>query len=87
VPDPPEFILVLVRKLVRDAVLLSSGDLMLCYPPIPGTGDYTASAFVRLSVLFWRGEFWVPVLGSRPGRLELAEEVYGLEYGGGKESL
>lgn len=82
----PEFMAVVCRPVVDDSYLLPSMEPLIAFPPIPGTGSYSSGS-IRLSVIFWDGEFWSPVLAVEPERPALFAALYGIVDGWGLDVL
>lgn len=66
----------LVREADTNIIAIPGVEPVVCFVPVPGHGHYGHDV-VRPSILFWRGEFWIPVYSLDPEREEIAKYVYG----------
>ena len=72
--DTPDFMAVACKLVKNDSYMLPFMEPLVCFPP--GRGSY-AGGSIRVSVIFWDGDFWCPVLAVEPERQALFELVYG----------
>jgi len=77
--EDPEFIGVVTNKTRFDGFLNPDSDPLLCFPPQVGVGKY--ESMLRIPMILWRGECWVPIISCKPDRTDMAEAFgYGDPY-------